>query len=106
MTFQFFSTYEEEPFSSIEEGINLYPEWKMFVISGEEALVSLPAAAGNKLFQFYWDLTQTEGYKISHSIDEILNQLMIPGQFLYGSEIMVFNKAANSRLAGYQFLNT
>lgn len=79
----FFSSTPKIPFTTVEEGIQRYPTWKLLVLTGLEVDIYQEAERGKKIYQEYWDLMQNSKGELRVSdTEEGVNRLLDAGNVL------------------------
>ena len=76
------------PFNNLHEGLILFPEWKMVIVSGVEFIVSRKLSHKGSPVNKYWEFLKTEeGQKlIVPDHGGVINALQKPGFFNYAGE--------------------
>lgn len=84
----FFTSSFRLPFESLIGGLQLFPEWKMLMISGLEFIFERKLTDSSSVINKYWEHLQTEEGKslIVPDYNAAMERLQKPGYFLYGAE--------------------
>ena len=77
------------PFTSMREGILLYPDWKMVFSAGYEGFFFDLAVGGDEIMDSYWNVLQSAEGKdlMKHSNKEGMRQLSEEGFFYYTADL-------------------
>ena len=95
----FFTSSFRLPFESLIQGLQLFPDWKMIIISGLEFFVERKMTQDGSAVNKYWNHIHSDEGKdlVVSDYDTAVEYLQRPGYFIYGAEKTQLDKLAKEQ---------